>query len=218
MMASGPSSLLIRAIISEVLFPVNVLTCILDFHHGYGFESDVRRYFRLRDDRHGRQKTGQELGIAHKIIQAINKAAEKGIVAEGQPVLLTSPLIRLRREADFYGAMDGAGKFVSGDVNAGMFITFINIVGGIFIGVLQKDMSWMSLVEATFSASRRSVVTSRTDGKIENSRGEVMNIEVMRMTSEKEMETRELPPRAKSSKPLDNLWSGAILPSAQLFF
>jgi len=139
-------------------------------------------------------------------------------VAEGQPVLLTSPLIRLRREADFYGAMDGAGKFVSGDVNAGMFITFINIVGGIFIGVLQKDMSWMSLVEATFSASRRSVVTSRTDGKIENSRGEVMNIEVMRMTSEKEMETRELPPRAKSSKPLDNLWSGAILPSAQLFF
>jgi len=49
----------------------------------------------------------------------------------------------LRREADFYGAMDGAGKFVSGDVNAGMFITFVNIVGGFFIGVLQKDMDWM---------------------------------------------------------------------------
>ena len=56
----------------------------------------------------------------------------------------------LRREADFYGAMDGAGKFVAGDVNAGMFITFINIVGGIFIGVLQKDMSWMEAAQ-TFS-------------------------------------------------------------------
>ena len=56
----------------------------------------------------------------------------------------------LRREADFYGAMDGAGKFVSGDVNAGMFITVINIVGGIFIGVLQKDMGWMEAAK-TFS-------------------------------------------------------------------
>ncbi len=49
----------------------------------------------------------------------------------------------LRREADFYGAMDGAGKFVSGDVTAGMFITLVNIVGGFFIGVFQKNMDWM---------------------------------------------------------------------------
>ena len=56
----------------------------------------------------------------------------------------------LRREADFYGAMDGAGKFVSGDVNAGIFITFINIIGGIFIGVMQKDMGWMEAAQ-TFS-------------------------------------------------------------------
>ena len=35
-----------------------------------------------------------EPGLAHKIIQSINKAAEKGVAAEGQPVLLTSPLIR----------------------------------------------------------------------------------------------------------------------------
>ncbi len=46
--------------------------------------------------------------------------------------------------------MDGAGKFVSGDVNAGIFITVINIVGGIFIGVLQKDMSWLEAAQ-TFS-------------------------------------------------------------------
>lgn len=48
----------------------------------------------------------------------------------------------LRREADFYGAMDGAGKFVQGDVNAGMIITAVNIIGGILIGVLQKGMHW----------------------------------------------------------------------------
>lgn len=49
---------------------------------------------------------------------------------------------KLRRESDFYGAMDGAGKFVQGDVNAGLLITGINIVGGILIGVLQKGMHW----------------------------------------------------------------------------
>ena len=48
----------------------------------------------------------------------------------------------VRKEADFYGAMDGAGKFVQGDVNAGMCIIIINIVGGVLIGVLQKDMAW----------------------------------------------------------------------------
>lgn len=48
----------------------------------------------------------------------------------------------LRKEADFYGAMDGACKFVSGDVNAGMMITMVNIIGGIIIGVVQKDMDW----------------------------------------------------------------------------
>ena len=48
----------------------------------------------------------------------------------------------LRKEADFYGAMDGACKFVSGDVNAGMMITMVNLIGGIIIGVVQKDMDW----------------------------------------------------------------------------
>jgi flagellar biosynthesis protein FlhA len=47
---------------------------------------------------------------------------------------------KLQREADFYGAMDGASKFVRGDVTAGLIITFINIIGGLVIGVLQKDM------------------------------------------------------------------------------
>ncbi len=47
----------------------------------------------------------------------------------------------IEQEADFYGAMDGASKFVRGDAIAGIIITIINIVGGLLIGVLQKDLS-----------------------------------------------------------------------------
>ncbi len=46
----------------------------------------------------------------------------------------------IQREADFYGAMDGASKFVRGDAIAGLIITCINIVGGLIIGVLQHGM------------------------------------------------------------------------------
>ncbi|MCX7146303.1 MAG: flagellar biosynthesis protein FlhA [Sulfuritalea sp.] len=45
------------------------------------------------------------------------------------------------QEADFYGSMDGASKFVRGDAVAGILILFINIIGGLIIGVLQHDMS-----------------------------------------------------------------------------
>ncbi len=46
----------------------------------------------------------------------------------------------ISREADFYGAMDGASKFVRGDAIAGILITLINIIGGLLIGVVQKGM------------------------------------------------------------------------------
>lgn len=46
----------------------------------------------------------------------------------------------IAREADFYGAMDGASKFVRGDVIAGLLITFINIIGGLIIGTMQNGM------------------------------------------------------------------------------
>ena len=48
----------------------------------------------------------------------------------------------VRKEADFYGAMDGASKFVRGDAIAGILITFINIIGGFGIGMLQKGLSF----------------------------------------------------------------------------
>jgi flagellar biosynthesis protein FlhA len=48
----------------------------------------------------------------------------------------------LEREAAFYGAMDGASKFVKGDAVAGIIIMLINIIGGLVIGVLQLGLPW----------------------------------------------------------------------------
>ncbi|MBU0718690.1 MAG: flagellar biosynthesis protein FlhA, partial [Planctomycetes bacterium] len=48
----------------------------------------------------------------------------------------------ITREADFYGAMDGASKFVRGDAIAGIVITFVNIVGGIYVGLVQLDLGF----------------------------------------------------------------------------
>ena len=47
----------------------------------------------------------------------------------------------ITREADFYGAMDGASKFVRGDAIAGIVITLINILGGFYVGLVEMDLS-----------------------------------------------------------------------------
>jgi flagellar biosynthesis protein FlhA len=46
----------------------------------------------------------------------------------------------VQREADFYGSMDGASKFVHGDAIAGIIITLVNIIGGLIVGILQQGM------------------------------------------------------------------------------
>jgi len=47
---------------------------------------------------------------------------------------------RIQKEGDFYGAMDGASKFVRGDAVAGLIILAVNLLGGFFVGVMQKGM------------------------------------------------------------------------------
>jgi len=49
---------------------------------------------------------------------------------------------RIQREADFFGAMDGASKFVKGDAIAGIIIIMVNILGGFIIGMVQRDLSF----------------------------------------------------------------------------
>ena len=54
----------------------------------------------------------------------------------------------LEDESNFFGAMDGAAKFVRGDAIAGLLITFINVIGGIIIGVAQMDLSLSEAAES----------------------------------------------------------------------
>ena len=53
----------------------------------------------------------------------------------------------LERQSQFYGAMDGATKFVKGDAIAGLVITFVNLVGGLAIGMLQRGLDFDQAIE-----------------------------------------------------------------------
>ncbi|MBK8436436.1 MAG: flagellar biosynthesis protein FlhA [Austwickia sp.] len=87
-------------------------------------------------------------------------------------------------EADFYGAMDGASKFVKGDAIAAIVITLINLVGGFIIGVLQRGMSMDDAI-ATYS------LLSVGDGLVSQIPALLLSIStgliVTRATTEKDM-------------------------------
>jgi flagellar biosynthesis protein FlhA len=69
---------------------------------------------------------------------AIDADLNAGIIDEREAQARRS---EITRQADFYGAMDGASKFVRGDAIAGIVITLINIIGGLFIGMGEQGMS-----------------------------------------------------------------------------
>lgn len=71
---------------------------------------------------------------------AIDSDLNTGLIQEGEAKERRK---ELAMEAEFYGSMDGAAKFVSGDASAGVLIAFINIAGGLFIGIFQHGMDWM---------------------------------------------------------------------------
>ena len=59
-----------------------------------------------------------------------------------------NPREEVTKEADFYGSMDGASKFVKGDAIAGILILVVNIVGGLIIGLVQHDLPIGQAAEA----------------------------------------------------------------------
>ena len=75
---------------------------------------------------------------------AIDADLNSGLIDKGEA---RSRRASISKEAEFYGAMDGASKFVRGDAIAGIVITLINIIGGLIIGVLQKDLTLAKAVE-----------------------------------------------------------------------
>jgi len=75
---------------------------------------------------------------------AIDADLNAGLIDEAEAKRRRS---EVTAEADFYGAMDGASKFVRGDAVAGIVITFVNILGGIYVGMVTHGMPLMECLE-----------------------------------------------------------------------
>jgi flagellar biosynthesis protein FlhA len=70
---------------------------------------------------------------------AIDADLNAGLIAETEA---RRRRLEVAQEAEFYGAMDGASKYVRGDAVAGIMVTVINVVGGLIVGMLQHDMAF----------------------------------------------------------------------------
>ncbi|MGY1424009.1 flagellar biosynthesis protein FlhA [Lysobacter sp. A289] len=96
--------------------------------------------------------SGRIAEVSARFILDAMPGKQMAIDADLNAGLLTREDAKARRqevseEADFYGSMDGASKFVRGDAIAGLLILVINLVGGILIGVIQHDMTFSSAAQ-----------------------------------------------------------------------
>jgi len=112
-------------VVGVVIFVILVVINFMVITNGAGRVAEVAARFTL-DAMPGKQLS-------------IDADLNSGIITEEEAKLKRR---NLQREADFYGTMDGASKFVKGDATAGIFITVVNIVGGFIIGIAQNNMSF----------------------------------------------------------------------------
>jgi flagellar biosynthesis protein FlhA len=110
--------------VGMVVFTVLVIINFVVITKGAGRISEVSARFTL-DAMPGRQ-------------MAIDADLNAGIITQADAIVRRQ---EVREEGDFYGAMDGASKFVRGDAVAGILIVFINLFGGTIIGAAQHGMS-----------------------------------------------------------------------------
>ncbi|WP_425305420.1 flagellar biosynthesis protein FlhA [Chthonobacter albigriseus] len=111
-------------VIGVIVFAILVIVNFIVITKGSGRIAEVAARFTL-DAMPGKQ-------------MAIDADLSAGLINESEA---RDRRRKLEEESAFFGAMDGASKFVRGDAIAGLLITFINIIGGIVIGVLQMDLS-----------------------------------------------------------------------------
>jgi len=111
-------------IVGAVVFVILVVINFVVITKGAGRIAEVSARFTL-DALPGKQ-------------MAIDAELNAGIIDE---ITATTRRVKVQKEADFYGAMDGASKFVRGDAIAGIIITLVNVIGGFAIGVFQMDLS-----------------------------------------------------------------------------
>jgi flagellar biosynthesis protein FlhA len=113
-----------NVVIGLVIFLILVVIQFVVVTNGAGRVAEVAARFTL-DAMPGKQ-------------MAIDADLNAGLITDEQARNRRS---EIGREADFYGAMDGASKFVKGDAMAAVMITAINLIGGIVVGMLQHHMS-----------------------------------------------------------------------------
>ena len=112
-------------IIGVVVFAILVIVNFVVITKGAGRIAEVAARFSL-DGMPGKQ-------------MAIDADLTAGLIEENEA---RERREELEKESRFFGAMDGASKFVRGDAIAGILITFINAIGGIVIGMAQKDLDF----------------------------------------------------------------------------
>ncbi len=112
-------------VVGAIVFMILVLINFLVITKGAGRIAEVAARFTL-DAMPGKQ-------------MSIDADLNAGIINEDEARARRQ---RIAREAEYYGAMDGANKFVRGDAIAGIIITLVNIIGGLIIGVFQNDMGF----------------------------------------------------------------------------
>jgi flagellar biosynthesis protein FlhA len=117
-------------VIGAVVFLILVVINFMVITKGAGRIAEVTARFTL-DALPGKQ-------------MAIDAELNAGLINEATA---TQRRLKVQKEADFYGAMDGASKFVRGDAIAGILITLINIIGGFAIGIAQKGMPLMEALQ-----------------------------------------------------------------------
>ncbi|WBE24789.1 flagellar biosynthesis protein FlhA [Denitrificimonas caeni] len=113
-------------VVGAVVFAILMIINFVVVTKGAGRISEVSARFTL-DAMPGKQ-------------MAIDADLNAGLLDQEQAKIRRS---EVSQEADFYGSMDGASKFVRGDAIAGLLILFINLIGGIAIGIAQHSMSFV---------------------------------------------------------------------------
>ena len=117
-------------VVGTVIFLILVVINFVVITKGSGRIAEVTARFTL-DAMPGKQ-------------MSIDAEMNSGVITEAQALEKRE---RLQKDADFYGSMDGASKFVRGDAIAGIIITVVNVVGGILIGYFQRDMVIVDALE-----------------------------------------------------------------------
>ena len=117
-------------VVGTVIFLILVIINFVVITKGAGRIAEVTARFTL-DAMPGKQ-------------MSIDAEMQNGVITEAQALAKRE---KLQKEADFYGSMDGASKFVRGDAIAGIIITVVNVVGGILIGFFQRDMEITQALE-----------------------------------------------------------------------